>query len=97
MRRLTRRVYGEADYRAAVAYLRAVEVACWHGCGRRASTPDHVPALADHDHREGSGCCQLRPSCQPCNVATGAAVGNRRRRAASPTARLAPGSDRKRG
>jgi len=81
--------YREPDYRAAVVALRADTFRCWHGCGRRATTPDHVPALAEHRHVPGSGCCQLRPSCVPCNLTTGAAVGNRRRRS---TARLAIGS-----
>ena len=83
------RPYGEAGYRAALDVLRHGDaLPCWHGCGRRATTPDHVPALADHRHVAGSGCCQLRPSCVPCNLATGAATGNRRRRAG---AGLAPG------
>lgn len=83
--------YAEAEYRAMRDVLEHGDVACWRRCGRRATTPDHVPALADHDHERGSGCCQLRPSCQPCNLRAGAALGNRRRRAGS-RSRLAPGS-----
>ena len=81
--------YGDRDYRAALQVLRSETYSCWHGCGRRATTPDHVPALAEHRHDPGSGCCQLRPSCYPCNASAGAALGNRRRRVG---ARLAPGS-----
>ena len=85
------RPYAEADYRAARAWLAANPTPCARGCGRPATSPDHVPALADHDHVPGSGCCRLVPSCAPCNLARGAAVGNRRRRVTSRT-RLAPGS-----
>jgi hypothetical protein len=83
--------YGDPEYRAALDVLRHGDVACWHGCGRRATSPDHVPALVEHEHVRGSGCCQLRPSCAPCNIRAGVAIGNRRRRAGS-RARLAPGS-----
>jgi hypothetical protein len=73
--------YAEREYRAAVAELRANVYRCWHpGCQARATTPDHVPPLAEHVHVAGSGCCLLRPSCAPCNLADGAALGNRRRR-----------------
>lgn len=75
-------------YRQAVRLLAAGDYRCWHGCGRRATSPDHVPALIDHDHTPGSGCCELRPSCPTCNYSSGAAVGNRRRRARS----LTPGA-----
>lgn len=83
--------YGEREYRAARAALELDTWWCWHGCGRRAVTPDHVPALAEHHHQAGSGCCQLRPSCMVCQLSTGAAVGNRHRRRAS-RSRLTPGS-----
>lgn len=85
------RPYAEADYRAAVAVLRADPRPCAYGCGRPATQPDHVPALAEHDHVAGSGCCVLVPACGPCNMGRGARVGNRRRRAAG-RSRLAPGS-----
>jgi len=39
---------------------------CWRGCGRRAVEADHDPPLALHEHREGSGCCELKPSCAEC-------------------------------
>lgn len=85
----TPRPYGEREYRTARVVLAGGEYLCWHGCGRRATTPDHVPALAEHRHVAGTGCCQLRPSCVPCNLRSGAALGNRRRRQGG---RLAPGS-----
>lgn len=81
--------YGDRAYRAARAVLARDVVPCWR-CGARATTPDHVPALAEHTHVPGTSCCQLRPSCAPCNLAAGAAIGNRRRRAVSRT-RLTPG------
>ena len=73
------RPYGEREYRAAVALLARRPEPCWRGCGRLATTPDHVPALAEHFHIAGSGCCELRPSCQPCNLDHGARLGARRR------------------
>lgn len=85
------RPYAEAEYRAALVVLGAGEHRCWHGCGRVATSPDHVPALADHRHVAGSGCCRLLPSCRPCQHRTGAATGNRRRRGRT-VARLGPGS-----
>jgi len=32
---------------------------------------DHQPPLAVHDHVDGSGCCVLVPSCQPCSLVQG--------------------------
>lgn len=87
-----RRPYAEAGYRAMLAVVRRGGYGCWRpGCAAPAVTLDHVPALADHAHVEGSGCCQLRPSCVPCNLSAGAAVGNRRRRRGS-RSRLGAGS-----
>jgi hypothetical protein len=78
------RPYGEREYRAARAYLAATPVVCaWPGCTARATSPDHVPPLIEHDHAPGSGCCVLRPLCLTHNSAAGARVGNRRRRARS--------------
>lgn len=41
---------------------------CWRGCGRTATTADHVPPLAqwaaDHPGQPWQG--ELRPSCAPC-------------------------------
>lgn len=84
------RPYTDPEYRAALDVLRHNAVGCWR-CGARATTPDHVPPLAEHVHVRGSGCCQLRPACAPCNLADGARLTNRRRRSAS-TSRLAAGS-----
>lgn len=75
------RPYGEAGYRAAGELLRRRPGPCWHGCGRTATTLDHVPALAEHCHVPGSGCCELRPACAPCNYGDGARLANRRRHA----------------
>ena len=71
--------YAEADYRAARARLERYPAECWKRCGRPATTIDHVPALARHDHLEGSGCCTLLPACAPCNMGAGARIGNRSR------------------
>jgi hypothetical protein len=71
--------YAEVDYRAARARLERYPVQCWKACGRPATTIDHVPALARHDHLPGSGCCQLLPACAPCNMGAGARIGNRSR------------------
>lgn len=84
------RPYGEAAYRAALDVLRHSVTPCVY-CGARATSPDHVPPLAEHEHTRAGDCCQLVPACGPCNLARGAAVGNRRRRAMSPS-RLTPGA-----
>jgi 5-methylcytosine-specific restriction endonuclease McrA len=65
-----------ADYRAAVARLKARPAPCWKRCGRTATTIDHVPALALH-HHTGRGCCDLRPACSRCNYADGARIAAR--------------------
>jgi len=86
--------YGDSAYRVARELLRVEVVACVHRgprCTGRATSPDHVPALAEHAHVAGSGCCVLVPSCRACNYGRGAALVNRRRRRAAP-ARLVPGS-----
>jgi len=54
------------------------------GCDRVMANPrrmdaDHLPSLATHPHRAGTGCCQLRITCQHCNRSKGAAEGNRQR------------------
>lgn len=79
------RPYAERRHRSAVAALKAHPVPCWRGCGRMATTVGHVPPLARHEHRAGSGCCDLRPECGPCNYGEGARLVNARR------SRLTPG------
>lgn len=34
--------------------------------GDPADSADHTPPLSRHEHREGSGCCRLRPACMRC-------------------------------
>jgi len=68
------------EYRAERRAILRGDPPCAYGCGRPATTADHVPALASHHHREGSGCCQLVPACAPCNQHAGAVLGNRIRR-----------------
>lgn len=82
--------YADPEYRAALELLARGEHRCAY-CGAVASSPDHVPAIAEHRHVRGSGCCRLVPACRRCNYGRGARLTNRRRRRSSPT-RLAPGS-----
>lgn len=70
------RPYNEAGYKAYKRHLRLNNIPCRYGCGRRATTPDHVPALMHHAHIPGSGCCDLHPACHPCNSSHGAREGN---------------------
>lgn len=42
-----------------------------HRCGAPATEADHMPAISQHRHREGSGCCRLLPACAPCQRAQG--------------------------
>lgn len=82
---MARAAYGERAYRDMAAALttaadRGMGVPCWRGCGRAATSPDHVPALARHDHQAGSGCCTLVPSCLPCQRTQGARIRNTRTR-----------------
>ena len=86
-----KRVYAEPEYRAALELLRRSDMPCCHCGARRATSPDHVPPLADHVHTRVGDCCALVPACAPCNLSRGAATGNRRRRAVAAT-RLLPGS-----
>lgn len=69
----------DPEYRAFKRHLAVNDIACWYGCGRRATSPDHRPRLAEHTHRRGTGCCTLHPACATCNTSDGAHAGNRRR------------------
>lgn len=53
-----------------------------HLCGAPATELDHVPALSEHVHVEGSGCCTGRPACSPCQRRQGGELGQKARRAA---------------
>ena len=75
-----RRSYG-TDYQAARRAVLVGAPTCAFGCGAVATTADHRPALADHHHIEGTGCCQLVPSCAPCNAHHGAVLGHQIRAA----------------
>jgi hypothetical protein len=80
------RPYNDPEYRRARATLTALmtyhggTVPCWKGCGRPATTIDHQPAILEHNHRRGTGCCTLKPSCEHCNKSHGATIGNQQRR-----------------
>jgi hypothetical protein len=80
---ITVRPYDEPEHRALLAALKLGPVLCWRGCHRRATTVDHVPALARHTHRAGTRCCELRPACPTCNYSAGSRLARRARR--SPT------------
>ena len=73
--------YNEPGYRAARALLAGRTC---HLCGRPGSdSADHVPALGEHRHLAGSGCCRLEAAHLSCNVRAGGwRLANRRRRAA---------------
>ena len=77
------RPYNDPDYRRAKAWLKANPQPCWRGCGRTATTLDHVPAIMEHTHQRGARCCELRPACLTCNSSDGAAKGNAKRNPSS--------------
>src|SRR5215471_5222959 len=63
-------------YQQRLAGLRSgPPVACAHCRRARATTLDHWPPLAEHEHRPGAGCCRLIPSCVECNREGGRRVG----------------------
>lgn len=80
------RPYNDADYRAARAWLTAhPDTPCaFDHCTARATTLDHVPAIIEHNHRRGTGCCTLRPACLHHNASHGATLGNRMREPHTP-------------
>lgn len=79
-------VYGEREHREARAAL-TPSTPCWYpGCHNVATTIDHVPALAEHAHAAGSGCCRKLPACAPHNYGAGARLANRRRAGRRPYA-----------
>lgn len=62
-------------YQRRLANMRAgPPVACAHCRRARATTLDHYPPLAMHEHREGTDCCRLVPSCVACNERGGLMV-----------------------
>lgn len=71
---MTGRAYDRAAYRRRRARLTAQMVDCWRGCGRTATTIGHVPPLAKHHHRHGTGCCAELPECGPCNYGEGGRI-----------------------
>lgn len=74
---MTNPAYNDPSHRAAVKALKAApDTLCWHGCGRRATTIDHNPPLALHQHQRGTGCCTSHPACKPCQDRQGATIAN---------------------
>ena len=67
------RPYNDGSYRAARAWLTAHPDTVCHleGCTAPATTIDHKPAIAQHQHIRGSGCCTLHPMCGPHNYGHG--------------------------
>lgn len=64
-------------YQQARKALLADSPVCVHCRRRPASIADHQPPLALHDHVEGSGCCVLVPSCEPCSLVQAGKLGRR--------------------
>jgi hypothetical protein len=83
-----RKVYGRAEHQANRRELLDGRVrCCWPGCSKVADTLDHVPALALHEHEDGTGCCAVRPMCRPHNSRAGALLGAQLRAAKKARAR----------
>jgi hypothetical protein len=65
----------KAQYRGEYLRQRAILLArypnCWICGAPGANSADHVPALWQHRHVEGSGCCVLKPAHLHCNVRRG--------------------------
>ncbi len=60
-----------AEYEKARRVILAGHPRC-HRCGAPgANSADHVPALWQHRHIPGSGCCVLKPAHLRCNVRDG--------------------------
>jgi hypothetical protein len=77
--------YNDPDYRIARAALKLNPQPCWFDdCTAQATTIDHVPAIAQHTHIRGTGCCELRPACRPHNCGSGASMGNAMREPHTP-------------
>jgi len=76
--------YRDRDYLAAAAALKRTPTRC--SCGRLATTIDHDPPLALHQHQRGTGCCTYRPACTGCNCGAGASIARRRRLTRRPSA-----------
>jgi hypothetical protein len=61
--------YRTAAYKRARAKLLLDFPVCAHRgphCAGTATEADHQPPLSLHEHRQGTGCCELIPSCGPC-------------------------------
>jgi hypothetical protein len=54
-------------HQKARARLLADSPPCVHCGSPEANVADHQPPISLHDHVEGSGCCELVPSCTPCS------------------------------
>ena len=70
--------YRTAGYQRARAEMLADHPPCAHRgprCLGSATEADHQPPLALHDHRPGSDCCTLLPSCGPCARDQGGRLG----------------------
>jgi hypothetical protein len=71
-------MYGRR-YRQRRAELLAGNPWCAHCTELPAEVADHQPPLCLHDHREGSGCCVLVPSCRRCSYRQAGLLGGARR------------------
>ena len=72
---MTRRRFAEHHtyaYRKTRAELLKGRPLCWRGCGREATSADHVPPLAAwYAQRTDPWQGDLRPSCRPCQYVDG--------------------------
>ena len=64
------------EYQRVLAMTRENPTPCAHCQRAVATTLDHDPPLAQHAHRNGTGCCRLIPSCDDCNRRGGVMVAN---------------------
>src|SRR3954471_15080040 len=71
--------YGRRYLRERKRLLAGKPQCCEAGCAEVGTTADHNPPLSRHIHREGSGCCMLRPMCVAHMVAQGGRLATRKR------------------
>lgn len=76
--------YGRRYLRERRRLLAGKPVCVEVGCGTVATTADHFPPLSRHIHREGSGCCILRPMCVAHMAVQGGRLATRKRRGERP-------------
>ena len=76
--------YGRRYLRERKRLLAGKPPCCEHGCIYPATTADHIPPLSRHIHRDGSGCCILRPMCREHMLVQAGQLGFHGKRKMSP-------------